>query len=263
MQTSELSVNNGVPISDAETPSVVLIIAFDGMRPTEAMQLPDNQKPPGFICTATYLSEGVVLTAAHCVTCAEKESETPRICKPYEMEVDDVPVARVLPHPKFKNVLAANFSSVDMAILFLEKPLARPFAKICKNPPKKDDDVILVGYGADLLFRKKGLEERSGKYVGSNKIESVDALGISLYAGISKVTKDTPLGVDASLAIGDSGGPLIDKRNNCILGVASQFSAIQKQFDIGEYNIPIGDKKYGSHYANLFDPDNQRLLEHL
>lgn len=86
---------------------------------------------------------------------------------------------------------------------------------ICDRLARRNQKVIYIGFGRD------GRENESSKGIkryGNNVIESASE-GLIYSMGKSQATNND--GQDATIASGDSGGPLFDATQECILGVAS------------------------------------------
>lgn len=170
------------------------------------------------ICTATWISPHIALSAAHCFPPTET-LDTPIDGSAYlAYDRDDAPFARVYAHPDFWTVSESSGNQLaeipyDVAVMISTTAFAGPPAPIYFGQLRGGLAVDLVGYGDVTKDVNPEAPFPPPKSAGSNRLE---------YAG-PVLTLTSPGFEDcrqkrASIYYGDSGGPLLVK--DAIVGIA-------------------------------------------
>jgi hypothetical protein len=165
-------------------------------------------------CTATYLSDKLLLTAAHCLFDRQDSFRTYK-----KFLVNGVEVRNSMPHPEYYPASAkgTDFSNWDVALLLMPSTGIKETKPIDLSLVNKGDQVKFVGFGR-TTSDGKGNRERE-KYIGCGYISEVQD---KLYL----VDGKAPVGVKvgdpdcrSKPGPGDSGGPVF--RNGKIIGTVS------------------------------------------
>lgn len=201
--------------------SVVALLHIVSQEPDESFE----------ICTASFLSDRVLLTAAHCLPLAEKESPQNLFIKVGVDAYDGgvrVKVDRALAHPEYD---ATTFAA-DLAVIRLEKPFAdaRPLRLVRAmdfRGPSLDrlSRVQAIGYGRSNVGRSE-----TESYEGLGRLRSVDLLALDLLAVSSSEANVIQVDMNRGRGFceGDSGGPALLKAGRGkrgIVGIASSFES--------------------------------------
>ena len=148
-------------------------------------------------CTATFLSDNTLITAAHCV----RNGGTVRIARRL-----NATSLKVVHHPSYGGRLGIN----DVAIAIFPKGTSQHTAPLFNGSIRTGDDVFAVGYGCT-----NGGGSGGTKREGSAKIASLR----NGVIGLVRQTNSPGAGSDVTLCPGDSGGPLF--KNGAVVGIAS------------------------------------------
>lgn len=192
-------------------------------------------------CSATLISENVILTAAHCI------SDGGDIAPAAEFVVNQqVFQANCTHHPMYESEY-----SYDFALCKTTSPVKVKPASIGTTGPQIDKNVVLMGYGC--------VNPRDGQGGGGNGWDG------KLRWGKAKVTKlPSPNGVgggqyyytndNSALCFGDSGGPsMVDmenpkQENHIVIGVNSRGNIMNLSLLSSTYLD--GFRKWAAEYAD-------------
>lgn len=197
-QASHIDVTNGRPISEKTFPAVIsLSVEHDGREG---------------ICSGTFISDHIVLTAAHCVSdghMADPSAETTFNVSMVKFEGSDnshpILLAKseaTYQHPEWTG---NGVGPKDLGIVIFPKGTAPAVANIRTAAPKAGEDIEIVGYGINDTRVGRDTISAGIKREGHNKLKEVKD-GMLMFEG-------SPINVDASgtnsaSGGGDSGGPL-------------------------------------------------------
>lgn len=209
IDVSGLKVTNGQVIEAGEYPSVVLL--YD--------------KDAGSICTGTFVSETVVLTAAHCTMSGDVDADgnvdlTLRIIE-LEIDADGEKKAslvaesqQVIRNPDWDRA-GRNVNRYDLGVVIFEEGVASAISEISPVPARVGDDFTIVGFGLNSSDQNDS-ESAGIKRKGNNRVTQISG-GFIQFLGKNSTTDGS--GTDVAAGSGDSGGPLfIDGR---VAGVTS------------------------------------------
>lgn len=205
---SSLNVANGKVTSSAD-PTVVLLL-MDGHH----------------ICTGTYISDHLILTAAHCLTETTTADHVTRQVVSGRSQYNVNAVGqRLIIHPGYHSETDLN---VDLGLVVVPSGSSSVWAKVAGRAATVGDPVRMVGYGHSTIKRDtqgKQIEEQGAgeKRSGTNRIGTVTA-GILFFDGMLSEAearyRGKPVGSEVSIGSGDSGGPLFNARGE-LVGVTS------------------------------------------
>jgi Trypsin len=187
--------------------------------------------PAGTTCTGTFISDQILLTAAHCF---KDQSD--------KATIGAVSSLKIRIHPKYthsqNNKLPITESAFDIALVQFPPKTGKSSLALTKASAKSGDKVVLVGYGST---KSDSLDISSTKRTGSSQVKD-NVRGVLIIAGSSGSTSpvakvSTPSIVpkadekassdvaNSSVGPGDSGGPLLSADGKEILGVTSSVAA--------------------------------------
>jgi hypothetical protein len=230
---SETKITNGKVTS--AYPAVVKLDVKNGEKET--------------FCTGTFLSDAVVLTAAHCFFTVDSD----------EVKTGAVKAISYVRHAKFQYHIPAlpdlDGTVFDVALVKFPQGTSKDFLSLTQKPENAGSKLILVGFGgsnahhgAENSSKREGLtvvtDRRDGRYF----IEGGD--------GVIRQDKSRqvfPNEVYASISNGDSGGPLLTSDGRSILGIASwgSFSTDRVGVAEGVYNDVLGQESQAFLRENL------------
>lgn len=205
---SEVKVTNGREVGDNEYPSVVLL--YD--------------KVQGGICTGTFITPTVVLSAAHCTMAGKIDDDGNVDLKLAIINISD-PVAKkaelvaestsIVRNPLWdKN--GRNVNKYDLSLITFPEGTSKAVSELASIPAKSKDKFTIVGYGLNQMKDMSNGDSAGVKREGGNTVSSVSG-GFIQFTGKDSTTSGD--GTDSSSASGDSGGPLFI--NGKVAGVTS------------------------------------------
>ena len=214
---ASLDVVNGRHLLDSDFPSVVML--FDTERQA--------------LCSGTFISRTLVLTAAHCAGSRPTDAKTLKVNaaiklveKTGEILPNGLPQLRSLGvaknfyrHPQWQTI-RMRINAYDLAIVEFEPSLLYPveILEISKQQAGIGDEMEVVGYGSNAQLRQ-GTGMWAQKRVGVSRIEKMEE-GLIRISGPKRTTHNDPYRhKNSSAANGDSGGPLL--KDGKIYGVVS------------------------------------------
>lgn len=164
-EESIIHVTNGAAIDNDEYPAVVRISLGNSS------------------CTASFLSEDVLLTAAHCVR-----------NKTFPKEI------RVLAHPLYAT---SSANRVDLALIKFSDKKSAHHLQISSRPPKAKEKITIVGFGLSDAQDKTtaGVKRKGNNVLGSREN------GLLMFSGVVRGSAED--GKESASASGDSGGPML------------------------------------------------------
>lgn len=194
--SSEIKVANGTVIPETSYPSVVLL--YD-----EA----------GSICTGTFVTEEIVLTAAHCTMngTVDSEGKVDRTLALIEFEDQENRKAKLVAKSTkiVRNIqwdkAGRNVNRYDLGLVYFPKGTAKEVSTIAGSAARSGDEFTIVGYGLNQTNDLKDGSSAGVKRVGYNKVSNMSGGFIQFFGATKTSTGD---GTNASSSSGDSGGPL-------------------------------------------------------
>lgn len=198
-ETSDLKVTNGQAISEDVYPEVLML------------EISTPAGKPG-ICTGTFVSDSIALTAAHCVNNGKPDDDGK-----VDMEIHYVQnggernldkknrLAKAVAAYQYKAWQASGggVNARDLGVVVFPAGTAKHWATIASRKPTVGDDFVIVGYGLNELM---DFGANAGvKRMGKNKILKVEAGFIRFEGTPRNLDAD---GINSASASGDSGGPL-------------------------------------------------------
>ncbi len=189
-------ITNGVTIEDDEMGYVVKVKAyFDGSHAQS--------------CTATFVSDSTLITAAHCIDSLGATTNRVEITRGNGLGALSRLIFR---HPEYYYRGALN----DVAVIVFEDKTSDQWIPVANVYPRAGDAIELVGYGKFNHFERGDGVKRKG----TNQIELVNTR-INFNAESKPSNATFGPGENAGNSLGDSGGPMFDQVTGRLVGVAS------------------------------------------
>jgi secreted trypsin-like serine protease len=205
---SEVKVTNGREVGETEYPSVVLL--YD--------------KTQGAICTGTFITPTVVLSAAHCTMGGKVDADGNvdlklaiiKISDAAEKKAELVAESTAIVRNPLWDKNGGNVNKYDLSLITFPEGTAQAVSAIASTPAKAKDKFTIVGYGLNQMKDVSKGDSAGVKREGVNTVSSVSG-GFIQFTGKDSTTSGD--GTDSSSASGDSGGPLFI--NGKVAGVTS------------------------------------------
>ena len=166
-----------------------------------------------FLCTGTFITRSLVLTAGHCVAGANSVE----IATGYALgqSPDEIVI-----HPQYDDFRWYKTSQYDLALLKFDDEVTINFVPVSVQKALSGNVAKIIGFGNDDLIEKTGagVKRLGFTIIGDIKNGRIYADGSS---GNSELDWDDG---ESILGGGDSGGPMILFRNNFsehLVGIAS------------------------------------------
>ncbi len=239
---SAVKVTNGREIAETDYPSVVYI----------ASQVQDGVAS----CTATFVNDSQVVSAAHCVEGTSASNPSLYLVKVTYVD-GEAQLSAVAKAQRWVRPANYNFddgvNKLDVSVISFPANSAPAVSALAAVPTKAGDSLTIVGYGNNRNFiDDSGQFTGSGagkKRVGTNQVGAV-VDGMIQFIGTPSAGSDFEPGSLVLSGSGDSGGPLFV--NGRLAGVTSG-GGVGKTSD--------GEEVYISQYVDLKSADSQALLK--
>lgn len=215
--SSDPNVVNGKVIDSTEYPEVVMIYSTAEV---------DGEQKAG-MCTATFISDSTVLTAAHCTMLGEVVD--PRTGK-VDLSIDIIRVqkdeeGKIINKEVLATSVAAyrnpdwdaefkkqQVNNYDLGVVVFPEGTSQHIANIRTSKPQIGEELTVVGFGLNYVPSSQEDVDSSSAFIkrmGHNKVSkpwlgSFD--GFIYFEGATETT--TADGSNANASSGDSGGPL-------------------------------------------------------
>jgi len=238
---SAVKVTNGREIAETDYPSVVYIA---------------SQVQGGIAsCTATFVNDSQVVSAAHCVEGTSASSPSLYLVKLTYVD-GEAQLSAVAKAQRWVRPANYNFddgvNKLDASVITFPENSAPAVSALAAVPTKAGDSLTIVGYGNNRNFiDASGQFTGSGagkKRVGTNQVGAVID-GMIQFIGTPSAGSDFEPGSLVLSGSGDSGGPLFV--NGRLAGVTSGG---------GVGSTGDGQEVYISQYVDLKSADSQALL---
>lgn len=149
-------------------------------------------------CTGTFVSDRIILTAAHC---AKGDVDEVGFVKNANVSYKGETPTRV-----FRNIRwtdgGDDRNKYDLVLLEFVNPLSKSFAQIRDIPAQSGDVITIVGFG---VVNAKSHSGSGRKRIGENVLKNRED-GVLSFEGVA--SGDTLDGANAASGDGDSGGPM-------------------------------------------------------
>ncbi len=205
---SEVKVTNGREVGESEYPSVVLL--YD--------------KVQGGICTGTFITPTVVLSAAHCTMGGNVDADGNvdlklaiiKITDPVNKKAELVAESTAIVRNPLWDKNGRNVNKFDLSLITFPEGTSKAVSDLATVAAKAKDKFTIVGFGLNQMKDMSNGDSAGVKREGVNSVSSISGGFIQFTGKDSTTTGD---GTDVSSASGDSGGPLFI--NGKVAGVTS------------------------------------------
>jgi secreted trypsin-like serine protease len=208
---SRVKVVNGKALKESDFPAVIQI-AYDMGGGASAT------------CSATWISDRTVLTAAHCI---EGADSSPGKVSVVRGTGKGLRALKAISHPTYR---PNSGSGHDIAILVFKEQSSQFYIPVALTQAQAGDPLTIVGFGKfDHLNGKSGGTKR----MGTNKVSAIDYQGRVDFVGLVSPINNEGTGESVTNSQGDSGGPMIIKSR--VQGVSSSVSKGANNKNVGHY----------------------------
>jgi hypothetical protein len=208
---SRVKVVNGKALKETDFPAVIQI-GFDLGGGALAM------------CSATWISDRTVLTAAHCIEGADRSPSKVSIVRGTGKGLR---ASRAISHPTYRPNSGVGH---DIAVLVFKEQSSKYYIPVALTQAKAGDPLTIIGFGKfDHLNGKSGGTKR----MGTNKVSAIDYQGRVDFVGLVSPLNEKGTGESVTNSQGDSGGPMIIKSR--VQGVSSSVSKAANNKNTGHY----------------------------
>ena len=205
------------------------------------------------VCTGTVVRHDLVVTAAHClkgkkfdrVFAFDKGSDTDDPSKVLPTSIGTVTFPDYDPEEKGL-IMNKDVGFVVFGPHALDK---YPVASFASKEAVEDQEVSVVGYG-QIVYDDRSSNADQKRYAGRNRIVKI----YTEYGGVIVLATTTIANGEAGLGSGDSGGPLLNNKDE-ILGIAQSNALKLPDTPLKSNNDAISaDNPLKSAYTNIFNP---------
>lgn len=203
LQSSDLSITNGIAIPEEQQPSVVLLFMM-----SETFQ---------GLCTGTFVNHRQIVTAAHCVVNLDEQDPLLYYAKVGSDESGETKYAigaralSYVAHPDYSFRISGGVNRWDLAVVNFPDNTAPAISPLAEKTPDIRDLISIVGYGDNkVFFNEYGQFAGSGagvKRLGRNELTG-NTDGMLIFGGVDREYTDLNPGTLSASGHGDSGGPL-------------------------------------------------------
>jgi secreted trypsin-like serine protease len=208
---SRVKVVNGTIVNENGFPAVVRIrFELSSTRSAE--------------CTATWVSDRTLLTAAHCVEGADRSPGKLSVSKGTGIGQRAV---KVISHPTYRPGCG---DCNDIAIAIFKENTSPFYIPVALTQAQVGDPLTIVGFGN---FNHETQSGSGVKRRGNNKVSAIDYRGRVDFVGLITPIGDKGSGESVTNSQGDSGGPMIIKSR--VQGVSSSVNKGANNKNVGHY----------------------------
>lgn len=208
------------------------------------------------ICTATFVNDSQVVTAAHCVYDIVAAGKSASVMTTTTAEGTRVKAFRLQYHPAF-TVADGALSKHDLAIVSFPRGTSSATTQLYPRAPTVGQDFTIVGFGLnDYRYDTQGQQTGTGSGVkrkGENQIAAIADGMIQFYGVPTASDQHTAPGQYSASGSGDSGGPLLI--DGALAAVTSGGGLAQGTDETGEtFTVKV------SNYVDLNEAANRNFL---